>query len=216
MYSALATEAYDWEECQRAMDSYSFPKPQDSPQKSRRSSNYLSTPQTPTIQESDNESDGRNLWHSAVSPLQPAGSRKKLKYDKYEQPRTVLLASSFSELSLKPHHRHQSLQRPSSVSESSSPASPRQHRRSLSRTGAAIQDDLASVLGRSSSSLRSPLSSVQSSPRAEPAMTDECLCSPLLKEEKSRMESFSFGARPKYVDLPRELIDLDQVEHHSE
>ncbi|KAG7926787.1 hypothetical protein KL925_003072 [Ogataea polymorpha] len=215
MYSASVTEAYDLEECQRAMNSYSFPKPEESPQKCRRSSNYLNTPQTPTIQESDNESDGKNLWQADVSPLQHAGSRKKLKYDKYEQPRTILLASSFGELSLKPHQRHQSLHRPSSASEYSSPASPRQHRRSLSRTGAAIQDDLASVLCRSSSSLRSPVSSVHSSPKAEPAMTDECLCSPLLKEEKSRMESFSFGARPKYDNLPQELIDLDKVEHYS-
>ncbi|KAG7697342.1 hypothetical protein KL930_002581 [Ogataea haglerorum] len=215
MYSALVTEAYDWEECQRAMNSYSFPKPEDSPQKSRRSSSQFNTPQTPTIQESDSESDEKTLQRADVSPRQHAGSRKKLKYDKYEQPRTVLLASSFGELSLRPHQKHQSLPRRSSASDCCSPGSPRQHRRSLSRTGAAIQDDLASVLGRSSISLRSPVSSAQSSPKSEPAMTEECLCSPLLKEERSRMDSFSFGARPQCDSLPRELIDLDKVAHYS-
>ncbi|KAG7754678.1 hypothetical protein KL911_002117 [Ogataea haglerorum] len=165
MYSALVTEAYDWEECQRAMNSYSFPKPEDSPQKSRRSSSQFNTPQTPTIQESDSESDEKTLQRADVSPRQHAGIRKKLKYD--------------------------------------------------NRTGAAIQDDLASVLGRSSISLRSPVSSAQSSPKSEPAMTEECLCSPLLKEERSRMDSFSFGARPQCDNLPRELIDLDKVAHYS-
>ncbi|KAH3662538.1 hypothetical protein OGAPHI_005790 [Ogataea philodendri] len=219
MDSSFTTLVYDWEECEQSLMSYSFPKQDKSPQKERRNFNYVTSPKTPTIQESESETG--DLWQSQSTPLRKDSGRKKLIYNQYHQPRTVSLSNasgSSSDLSQRPHLKHQAspTASPRRVSAADSASSPRRtHRRSFSLTGSMIQDDLAGLSGSSNSTLRSPISSVQSSPKLEPAMTDENAYSPLLDDEKHRLDSFSFGQRPKQVKIPKELIDLDDVDNMS-